>query len=213
MFKCAKCGYIHWVDELPDRCPSCGGTSDAFARLSDDAAAAVEESLFENEVLVDVVVEAAKRSGSRITARLGLEQGREVYAVPGPGEGESFKGCDELMEQGARSVTSAGEVILDLAALIKADARRMRVAREAAPPRQLFLDLDAPEGAADDVSDAESAVASARAVERSRGPRPAAPEDTMRAAEDGPSDSAPDAAPRRAPAGWASTSASATPGR
>lgn len=55
MFKCAKCGYIHWVDELPDRCPSCGGTSDAFARLSDDAAAAVEESLFENEVLVDTL--------------------------------------------------------------------------------------------------------------------------------------------------------------
>ena len=90
-----------------------------------------------------VVVEAAKRSGSRITARLGLEQGREVYAVPGSGSGASFEGCDELMEQGARSVTSAGEVILDLAELIKADARRMRAAREAVPDRQLFLAVDA----------------------------------------------------------------------
>ena len=87
-----------------------------------------------------VVVEAALRSGSRITARLGLEQGREVYAVPPPGEGDVSLGCDELVEQGARSVTSAGEVILDLAALIKADAKRMREARAAAPRTQLPLD-------------------------------------------------------------------------
>ena len=87
-----------------------------------------------------VVVEAALRSGSRITARLGLEQGREVYAVPPPGEGDVSQGCDELVEQGARPVTSAGEVILDLAALIKADAERMREARAAAPKAQLPLD-------------------------------------------------------------------------
>lgn len=91
-----------------------------------------------------VVVEAAKRSGSRITARLALEQGREVYAVPGPGCGESFEGCEELVEQGARAVTSAGEVILDLAALIKADARRMRILAEAREPEQLPLDLGGP---------------------------------------------------------------------
>lgn len=87
-----------------------------------------------------VVVEAALRSGSRITARLGLEQGREVYAVPPPGEGDVSQGCDELVEQGARPVTSAGEVILDLAALIKADAERMRDARAAVPRTQLPLE-------------------------------------------------------------------------
>ncbi|WP_461211233.1 DNA-processing protein DprA [Desulfocurvus sp. DL9XJH121] len=92
-----------------------------------------------------VVVEAASRSGSRITARLALEQGREVYAVPGPG-GDASEGCDELVEQGARAVTSAGEVILDLAVLIKADAERMRAARRAAAPRQLPLDIPAPGG-------------------------------------------------------------------
>lgn len=89
-----------------------------------------------------IVVEAAKRSGSRITARLGLEQGREVYAVPPPGEGDVSEGCDELVEQGARSVTSAGEVILDLATLIKADAQRLKQARAAVPPSQLRLDTE-----------------------------------------------------------------------
>ncbi|BBD07221.1 DNA-processing protein DprA [Desulfovibrio ferrophilus] len=72
-----------------------------------------------------VVVEAAMKSGSRITARLGLEQGRDVYAVQGPEGSSTFEGCNDLVEQGAQPVTSAGEVILDLAVLIKADAEQL----------------------------------------------------------------------------------------
>ncbi len=62
-----------------------------------------------------LVVEAALKSGGRITARLALEQGREVYAVPGPEGRSSFEGCRDLIEQGATPVVSAYEIILDLA--------------------------------------------------------------------------------------------------
>lgn len=66
-----------------------------------------------------VVVEAARKSGSRITARLALEQNREVYAVPGAGN--TFEGCEDLIDEGAHPVASAGEVLLDLAPLIRAE--------------------------------------------------------------------------------------------
>lgn len=80
-----------------------------------------------------VVVEAAMKSGSRITARLALEQGRDVYAVQGPERSATFEGCNDLLEQGARAVSSAGEVILDLAALIKADAEQLGSLARMAP--------------------------------------------------------------------------------
>jgi DNA processing protein len=58
-----------------------------------------------------VVVEAAKRSGSLITARLALEQDREVFAVPGSPLDPRAEGANHLIQQGARLVTSADEVI------------------------------------------------------------------------------------------------------
>ena len=61
------------------------------------------------------MVEAASRSGSLITARLALEQNREVYAVPGPALDASCLGCQELVRQGARPVFSAEDVLRDLA--------------------------------------------------------------------------------------------------
>lgn len=62
-----------------------------------------------------LVVEAASRSGSLITARLALEQNREVYAVPGPALDSHCLGCQELVRQGARPVFSAEDVLRDLA--------------------------------------------------------------------------------------------------
>jgi DNA processing protein len=58
-----------------------------------------------------VVVEAAKRSGSLITARLALEQDRDVFAVPGSPLDPRAEGGNHLIQQGARLVTSAEDII------------------------------------------------------------------------------------------------------
>jgi DNA processing protein len=58
-----------------------------------------------------VVVEAAKRSGSLITARFALEQGREVFAVPGSPIDPRAEGTNGLLKQGATLVTEAADVI------------------------------------------------------------------------------------------------------
>jgi DNA processing protein len=58
-----------------------------------------------------VVVEAARRSGSLITARMALEQGREVFAVPGSPLDPRTEGTNDLLKHGATLVTEAADVL------------------------------------------------------------------------------------------------------
>lgn len=66
-----------------------------------------------------VVVEAAEKSGSLITARMALEQNREIFAIPGPAFNSRSLGCQNLLRSGAHPVFSTDDIIRELRPLLK----------------------------------------------------------------------------------------------
>ncbi len=76
-----------------------------------------------------LVVEAPARSGALITANQAMEQGRNVYAVPGPIDRPSSEGCNRLIQEGAKLVIDSRDVLDDMELLLPP------------PPRQTELEL------------------------------------------------------------------------
>jgi DNA processing protein len=86
-----------------------------------------------------VIVEAAKRSGSLITARCALEQGREVFAVPGSPLDPRAEGTNGLIKQGATPLTETADIVSVLQPILE---QHEWFARE--PERDLMPDDGAP---------------------------------------------------------------------
>lgn len=70
-----------------------------------------------------VVIEAALQSGALISARHAMEQGREVFAVPGRVDNRMARGCHQLIRDGAKLVETVDDVLEELGPLVQATPR------------------------------------------------------------------------------------------
>ena len=112
-----------------------------------------------------LVVEAGLNSGALITAAQALEQGRSVYAVPGHINAPSAMGSNRLIQQGAKLVMDASDILDDLQILLPETKPSPVAAARPLPPlseeeRRVYDAIDATETSIDDVS-AKSELSSA----------------------------------------------------
>jgi DNA processing protein len=104
-----------------------------------------------------LVVEAGLNSGALITAAQALEQGRAVYAVPGHINAPSAMGSNRLIQQGAKLVMDASDILEDLEVLLPEAKPSPETAVRALPPlsdeeRRVYESIDAAETSIDDIA-------------------------------------------------------------
>jgi len=93
-----------------------------------------------------VVIQAAKKSGASITANYALEQGREVFAVPGPIDDELSHGCHALVKQGATIVSSAQDILDEMGYTSSQPPIDQKLVSLASPQAKARYASDSPEG-------------------------------------------------------------------
>jgi len=85
-----------------------------------------------------LVIQAARKSGALITTNFALDQGKQVFAVPGPIENEISQGCHKLIQQGAKLVTCANDIFEELGAQILKPERSITTERPITPAKQIL---------------------------------------------------------------------------
>jgi DNA processing protein len=105
-----------------------------------------------------LVVEAGLNSGALITAAQALEQGRSVYAVPGHINAPSAMGSNRLIQQGAKLVMDASDILDDLQVLVPEAKPSPEAAARPLPPlseqeRCIYNAIDATETSIDDIAE------------------------------------------------------------
>jgi DNA processing protein len=108
------------ISESPPQSPPCSGNFPQRNRVITGMSLGV------------IVIEAGHRSGALISARHALEQGREVFALPGRVDSPVSRGCHELLRDGAKLVESVDDVLEELDALVHC-AASARQAESALP--------------------------------------------------------------------------------
>jgi len=86
-----------------------------------------------------LVVEAEKKSGSLITARLGLEQNRDIFSIPGKIDSTLSSGTNYLIQQGAKLITTSNDILTEYG--MKPKKRKRVFSHDLLPEELILLDL------------------------------------------------------------------------